>query len=96
MNKIAESLSKNFYALQEIGDSRSLVVCRDSSRGAFPIAKVDTATGVVKGIQGNTGNRFDRLTSIEKADIGTIVVALYNKGLVARMPTNQEQSGGAA
>jgi hypothetical protein len=96
MNKIAESLSKDFYALQENGNARSLVICRDSSRGAFPIAKVDTATGVVKGIQGNTGNRFDRLTAIEKADIGTVVVALHSKGLVARIPTNQEQFGGAA
>ena len=53
--------------------------------GGFPVAFVSAIDGSVTGIQGNTGNRFDRLESIQKADIGTAVNRLMEDGYVARL-----------
>lgn len=94
MNILANSLTGTFFAVESRNiPKRSVIVCVDSSRGAFPIAEILLENGAIVGIQGNTGNRFDRLSEQEKADIATLVVPLINLGIVKRLPTNEEQFG---
>ena len=93
MNKLAQSLSGVYYAIESRNIPKtSVIVCTDSSRGAFPIAEIMIETGIIVGIDGNTGNRFNRLSDIEKSDIANLVIPLINKGFVKRLPTNEEQS----
>lgn len=90
--KLAESFSGEYYAIESRDiPKNSVIVCRDSSRGSFPVAEIMIDTGVVVGVSGNTGNRFDRLEPIEKVDIGTLVNTLVVNGIVKRLPTNTEQ-----
>lgn len=95
MSKLAESHSKAFYALKSNNIPEvSVIVCKDSrSHGPFPVAEIMLDTGIVVGMQGNTGNRFDRLSDIEKMDIGTLANALVDMGIVSRLPSNAEQFG---
>jgi len=97
--KICESFSKQFYAYSDISNTMVIkgrcywfdgpVVATASG---FPVARVHKQTGIVVGLRGNSGNRFDRLSAIEKMDIGTLVNSLVNCGEVDRLPTPTEQN----
>ena len=38
--------------------------------------------GEIVGLEGNSGNRFGKLSSAEQADCATIVIQLKNKGII--------------
>ena len=95
MSFLVKSTSGEFYCdiagLQYIsGDDRRYAVYSKAMRG-HPVAWIRQDSGAVIGVQGNTGNRLDRLSGIERADIATLVHLLVEIRFVARLPTDQEQ-----
>ena len=95
MSIFVKSTSGEFYcdiaAPQYIsGDDRRYAVYSKATRG-HPVAWIMVDSGAVIGVQGNTGNRLDRLSGIEQADIATLVHLLVEIRFVARLPTDQEQ-----
>ena len=95
MSFFVKSTSGEFYCdiagLQYIsGDDRRYAVYSKAMRG-HPVAWIRQDSGAVIGVQGNTGNRLDRLSGIERADIATLVHLLVEIRFVARLPTDQEQ-----
>ncbi len=72
---IIKSNSEGFFADYA---GNQLVVYKVGDANDFPVAKIrQNVNGwqglAIVGIQGNSGNRFDKLSAIEKADIATIV-----------------------
>lgn len=64
-----------------------LVVYKAGVASSFPVATIRNDENnpnawyglTIVGIEGNSGNRFDRLSDIEKVDIATIVTQLVNE-----------------
>lgn len=97
MSFFVKSKSGEFYCdiagYQYIsGDDCRYAVYSKAMHGS-PVAWIRVDSGVVIGVQGNTGNRLDRLSGIEKADIATLVHLLVEIRFVDRLPTGREQEG---
>ena len=95
MSFFVKSTSGEFYCdiagYQYIsGDDCRYAVYSKAMHG-HPVAWIAQSNGAVIGVDGNTGNRLDRLSGIEKADIATLVHLLVEIRFVARLPTDQEQ-----
>ena len=99
MSFLVKSTSGEFYCdiagLQYIsGDDRRYAVYSKAMSG-HPVAWIMVDNGAVIGVDGNSGNRLDRLSGIEKADIATLVHRLIEIRFVARLPTSREQGAAA-
>ena len=95
MSIFVKSTSGEFYCdiagYQYIsGDDCRYAVYSKAMRGG-PVAWIRVDSGAVIGVDGNTGNRLDRLSGIARADIATLVHLLVEIRFVARLPTDQEQ-----
>lgn len=67
------SASGEFVAYDSFG-----TVCIARNRGANIYALAKIVDGTIVGVQGNGGNRFERLSEIEKVDCATIIVKMKN------------------
>ncbi len=76
----AVSFSGEFFCMESNG---SLGIYRTPAH----VGAMVTTLAIIKnreliGISGNNGNRFDKLSDIEKVDCATIVVRLQNEGII--------------
>lgn len=100
MSFFVESKSGAFYCNPAnhqyiVGSDRRYAVYSEEMRGN-PVAWIKQDNGAVIGVQGNSGNRFDGLSGIEKVDIATLVHSMIGAGHVDRLPTAQEQEDAAS
>ncbi len=77
-----QSASECFYA-GDYGEAcdNAWVVYKDMVVNGYPVAKIKYDVQgwqglIIEGIEGKSGNRFDRLSDVEKADIATIVLKI--------------------
>ena len=54
----------------------TICIARNSDTNLYALAKI--VDDDIVGIQGNGGNRFERLSEIEKVDCATIIVKMKN------------------
>ena len=96
---IIKSLSQEFFcdasSYQYINGNDYRYAVYSVSRRGYPVAMIKKTNGVVIGIRGNSGNRFDKLADIEKVDVGTLVTAMVHANYVDSLPTTEEQRAAA-
>jgi hypothetical protein len=85
-----QSTSECFYA-GDYGEAcdDAWVVYKDMVVNGYPVAKIKHDVQgwqglIIEGIEGNSGNRFDRLSDVEKADIGTIVLKIAQQNVTKK------------
>jgi hypothetical protein len=80
--EVITSLGELFNVFPELFELHGCATVYKNDHHGLPVAEINLKTGII-GIFGSTGNRFSRLSAIERVDIAQLVTHLKSHGHIA-------------